>query len=385
MYNEDRNFMLPTAEYTEASALSSQVEKLFDAAPEYVGHEIMASNLHDQIPLPTTEESCFLINTDDGYKVYVNSCPHRSKKLVTLKTSRKDIRCSAHLFVYDSVGELRKAPGFEACPNLKLHSLDVTSKNGMLFRTPKGVDIVQWLSDMPEKAQELMNMDGYKYYEATDKADVIVSGHWILVMELTDDLLHIPHVHPTLNKLVKIEPVLWEYFDNGFLQTLDFNRSILFMDEDEVNRKFSKPGHATALRYVKVLRNIIKVRPDLADDPSLQHVYMFSIFPGTQIEALPFLRIVENTRPYTTSASRQILEFYYKDDLPKQFEAEFLDASIEFFTQFDAEDDFLIKEQQEGVEFLNRYGINNRGPVHPTLEAGAQYRHLWIGRKLGLI
>lgn len=385
IYSNEYNFMLSTTEYTDPSALATQVERIFKAAPEYMGHEFMAPNLNDQAPLPMTEEACFLVNTKECYKVYVNSCPHRSKKLVTDKTNGKDIRCSAHRFVFQQSGELTVAPRFETCPNLKLHAIEVSSLHGMLFRTPKGVDLDGWFSDMPEKVHTLLKMEDYKFCEGMAKRDTIIGGHWILIMELTDDLLHIPHVHPTLNKLLKIEPVIWEYFENGFMQTLEFNRKMLFIDEKELNKKLAKPAHAAALRYVNVLRNIIQQKPELADDPSLHHLYLLSLFPGLQVETLPFLRIIENTTPHTTSTSRQILEYYVKDGIPKEFEQELIDASIEFFTQFDDEDDILSKDEQDGIEFLARYGINDRGPVHPELEAGAQYRHEWIGKKLGLI
>ena len=385
MYTSEFNFMLPTSVYTDSTSLACQVEKIFKAAPEYMGHERMAQKLNDQTPLPMTDESCFLIHTNEGHKVYVNSCPHRSKKIVTEQTNAKDIRCSAHRFVFKTSGELAVAPRFDTCPNLKLHSIDVSSYHGMLFRTPNGVDLGDWFSDVPEKVINFLNMKDYKFCTGMSKRDTVIGGHWILVMELTDDLLHIPHVHPTLNKLLKIEPVIWEYFNNGFIQTLEFNRSFLFMNEKEMMRKLAKPAYASAIRYMKVLRNIIAIKPELADDPSLHHLYLLSLFPGLQVETLPFLRIVENTRPNTTSTSRQVLEYYVKEGIPEEFEQELIDASIEFFTQFDDEDDELSKDEQEGIEFLARYGIEDRGPVHPVLEAGAQYRHEWIGQKLGLI
>lgn len=384
-YIPEDMFMLPITEYTDSSALQKQVDKVFKVAPEYLGHALMAPNLNDQFPLPTAEESCFLIHTNEGFKVYVNSCPHRSKKIVTEKKNAVDIHCSTHHFVYRSSGELIIAPHFDSCPNLKLHAVDVTSIHGMLFRTPESVDLGQWFFDVPDKVHALLNMSGYKFCEGINKSETIIGGHWLLVMELTDDLLHIPHVHPSLNKLLKIESVTWECFNNGFIQTLDFNRSLLFMDEKALINKLSKPIYAPALRYIKVLRKIIALRPDLADDPSLHHLYLISLFPGMQVETLPFLRIIENTKPHTTNTSSQILEYYYKDDLPEEFESELIEASIEFFTQFDDEDDLLSKDEQEGIEFLARFGIKDRGTIHPTLEAGAQYRHVWIGQKLGLI
>jgi phenylpropionate dioxygenase-like ring-hydroxylating dioxygenase large terminal subunit len=248
------------------------------------------------------------------------------------------------------------------------------------------VNLDEWFSDVPEKVLKHLNMEGYKYCESMDDVDtLVVDGNWILVMEITDDILHIPHVHPAFNKLLKIGSVKWEYFTNGFMQTLEFNRSLIFIDEQELQKKLAKPKYASVLRYVNILRKIIQHRPDLADDPTLHHLYLASLFPGLQIESIPFLKIIQNTTPHTNNSSRQVIEYYYKDGLPEEFEAELIEASVAIFTQLDEEDGWFSKEEQEGVEFLVRFGVNERGPTHPVYETGTQYRHEWIGKKLGLI
>ncbi len=379
------DFMLETMEYTSSEALANQIEKIFNTSPEYIGHEAMAPNLNDQIPLPMTDESCFLMNTNEGHKIYVNSCPHRSKKLISEKINKKDILCTGHHFLFSSSGELIKAPEYDLCPNLKLHSVDFSSFHGMFFQTPNGTNLEQWLSDIPDNVIALMNMSDYRFCTEIDHEDTIVEGHWIIIMDLIDDVLHIPHAHPAFNKLLNVATVRWEFFSNGFVQIIDFNRSLLFIEEEELNRKLSKPKYAIALRYVKVLRKIIEFKPELAEDPTLHQIYLASLFPGLIIETIPFLTIIQNNRPLTTTTSRQVFEYYCRKNLPKELESEFIEASISIFTQLDYEDSLLSKDQQEGIVSLARFGIKDRGSTHPDFETGTPYRHTWIGKKLGLI
>jgi choline monooxygenase len=379
------NFMLETMEYTCSQALSNQVQKVFNTAPEYLGHEVMAPKLFDQIPLPMTDDSCFLINTNQGHKIFVNSCPHRSKKLINAKTNKKDILCTGHHFLFGAAsGELIRAPEYDSCPHLKLYSLDFSSFHGMLFRMPKDYNLEQWFFDVPDNVIALMKMDNYKFCEDIDSENTIVESNWILVMDLIDDVLHIPYAHPAFNKLLNVATVRWEFFTNGFVQIIDFDRSLLFIEEGELNRKLSKPKYAIALRYVKALRKIIELKPELSEDPTLHQIYLASLFPGLIIETIPFLKIIQHTKPDTINTSRQVFEYYYNKDVPKELRTEFFEASIPIFTQLDYEDGRLSKDQQKGIEHLARFGIKDRGATHPYFETGTSYRHAWIGKKLGL-
>jgi len=372
--------MLHTTEYTDPAALDRQIKRLFKASPQYMGHERMVLHINEHFPLPATGESCFIARTKDRCKVYVNSCPHRSYKLVTHRKTEELICCAAHGLVCKVTGEVIKVPRFDQCPKIDLHEIDVSSWHGMLFRTAQDLD--KWFGDIPESIKGCFELEDYDFHSVSETSESVIPTHWLIPLEVFDDVLHVPVIHPALAAFAIMDSLKWDYFTNGNCQYIEINRPLIFNQDLDPIRRLSKPPQMGLLKYVTALRDILKVRPELADDPSLHHISWISLYPGMTIESYPFMHVITDTQPLSVNTTRQNVEFYFKAGLPKELAAALMEGAIDFYNQTAFEDNVLSSGEYKGIEFLARYGIEKRGPTHNLFEAGTQHRHAWMQRKL---
>ncbi|MGZ9097954.1 MAG: aromatic ring-hydroxylating oxygenase subunit alpha [Micavibrio sp.] len=149
--------------------------------------------------------SVFVIRDKQGeLKAFHNVCRHRAAPLLQDGPGKTDVlRCLYHGWVYDTEGQLRKAPDFGGdektlCSQTALFPVQVKTSNGLVFicmaENPPPFD--EALGDLPALVRDL-DLAGFKFKEMAFHS---LNCNWKTYVENYLEGYHIPVVHPELNK-----------------------------------------------------------------------------------------------------------------------------------------------------------------------------------------
>jgi nitrite reductase/ring-hydroxylating ferredoxin subunit len=123
---------LPVAWYFD-DAVFAEEKKLFEAGPNYVGHELMVPAPGDYQTLAWMDHAKVLVRNAGGVELLSNVCRHRQSIMLEGRGRLENIVCPLHRWTYDLKGELLGAPHFPESPCVKLASTPLTHWNGLLF------------------------------------------------------------------------------------------------------------------------------------------------------------------------------------------------------------------------------------------------------------
>ena len=118
---------LPVSWYFDPEIFALEKRLLFDAGPNYVGHELMVPNVGDYYTFPWTENAKMLVRNESGVELLSNVCRHRQAIMLEGKGNAENIVCPLHRWTYDLKGELLGAPLFPETPCVRLHSTPLTT------------------------------------------------------------------------------------------------------------------------------------------------------------------------------------------------------------------------------------------------------------------
>ena len=93
---------------------------LFDAGPNYVGHELMVPDVGDYHTLAWMDHAKVLVRNAGGVELLSNVCRHRQAIMLEGRGNLENIVCPLHRWTYDLRGELLGAPHFPENPCLRL-------------------------------------------------------------------------------------------------------------------------------------------------------------------------------------------------------------------------------------------------------------------------
>src|SRR5438094_672522 len=117
---------LPVAWYFDPAIFELEKKLLFDAGANYVGHELMVSNVGDYYTLEWMDHAKMLVRNASGVELLSNVCRHRQAIMLEGRGNAENIVCPLHRWTYDLKGELLTAPHFPRSPCVKLHSTPLT-------------------------------------------------------------------------------------------------------------------------------------------------------------------------------------------------------------------------------------------------------------------
>lgn len=157
--------------------------------------------------LPQFNNRMALVDTDEGYRLMSNVCPHQ-KSLLTTSSGFGYRKCPYHGWAFDINGKPISSGRTEHyCKNkAKLKSSNVYSWNRLLFDSPVKIETPIKFNEMRLKEQRIDYV----------KAD------YRNVMDLFLDVDHIQEVHDGVYDKLGITDttVTWDYFDGGSVQTV---------------------------------------------------------------------------------------------------------------------------------------------------------------------
>jgi phenylpropionate dioxygenase-like ring-hydroxylating dioxygenase large terminal subunit len=156
-------------------------------------------------PINQFQNKKFLLNSDSGYKIGSNVCPHHASKIIKEKTN--NLMCQFHGWSWNTKGEPTGAGYTEICNNKRLHLTDAYEHQGLIF------DIKTEIPELP------VNFDTFELVEfRTDRLKVDNPMH---IMNVFLDVDHIPLVHKdvyTKMGIISKPTIQWEYFEGGNVQ-----------------------------------------------------------------------------------------------------------------------------------------------------------------------
>lgn len=168
--------------------------------------------------LPGVLDEPLLVSTatDGAVTVLSNTCSHRGARVCAAPGPVGPLRCPYHGRRFDPDGRCTAAPGFDTVPDEPLPRLPVRRVGPLVFTTlGDGRDG----PDDPPLPDRLGTFDfaGLRH-DPTGDLVYTVDAHPFLYVENYLEGLHIPHVHPALNRALDWRAYRTETVPGGVLQ-----------------------------------------------------------------------------------------------------------------------------------------------------------------------
>jgi phenylpropionate dioxygenase-like ring-hydroxylating dioxygenase large terminal subunit len=103
---------LPVSWYFDAEVFAEEQARLFQAGPNYIGHELMVPEVGDYHTLAWMDHAKVLVRNAAGIELLSNVCRHRQTLMLEGRGRLENIVCPLHRWTYDLKGELIGAPHF---------------------------------------------------------------------------------------------------------------------------------------------------------------------------------------------------------------------------------------------------------------------------------
>lgn len=196
---------LPARLYHDPAFYETERQAVFFNQWLLYGHEAMLDAPGKHVTRTIAGWPVFVIRDRNGdLKAYHNVCRHRASPLLDEGCGKADIlRCRYHGWVYDTAGQLRRAPDFggdekELCSRTALFPVAIKSWNGLVFvcmgEEPPAFD--EALGDLPGLV-ETLDLSGFRFHSM---ASHHLACNWKTYVENYLEGYHIPTIHPELNK-----------------------------------------------------------------------------------------------------------------------------------------------------------------------------------------
>ncbi len=348
---------LPVSWYFDPQIFELEKKLLFDAGPNYVGHELMVPKPGDYHTLAWAGEAKVLVRNADGVELLSNVCRHRQAIMLQGRGNAENIVCPVHRWTYDMKGKLLGAPLFEQSPCLKLHSTPLKNWNGLLFKGPRdpGRDLarVTTLADW--------DFSGYVFDSMRiDEYDI----NWKTFVETYLEVYHVDFFHPGLGNFTDC---------NNFSVDYGAEFSVQIVADKS---GFSQPGTPVYRKWHEACLKML-------DGRAPKHGALWATYyPGLTFEWYPNVLIVSHLIPRSPTRTTNVVEFYYPEEIVL-FEREFIEAQQAAYVETAEEDNEICLRLDSGRRALWEQGLDDAGPYHSPMEDAEVHFHEWLHSRLG--
>lgn len=294
------------------------------------------------------DEPLLLTRDDAGLHLVSNVCTHRGAILVERAGTTQGLRCGYHGRRFSLDGRFISAPEFEDAldfprPCDHLAAVPLTEWEGMLFAS---LEPAHPLADLVAPLRERLAHLPWDRLESAPSLcrDYHVAASWALYCDNYLEGLHIPYVHPGLNRVLDYHAYQTELLPLGVLQ-------LGLSQGDEPC--FSAPeGHVDHGRPIAA--------------------YYYWLFPSTMINVYPWGLSINVVLPLGPERSRVVF-------LAHVWDAEQLDTGAGAqLDDVEHEDERVVESVARGIR-ARRY---SRGRYSPTQERGVHHFHRLLARFL---
>ena len=347
---------LPVSWYFDQALFELEKKHLFDAGPQYVGHELMVPNQGDFHTLGWMDHGRVLVRNESGVELLSNVCRHRQAIMLEGRGNARNIVCPLHRWTYDMRGRLMGAPHFPDNPCLDLSSVPLQNWQGLLFAGKRDVarDLagVSLARDFDFSGYMLDHVQVNEYQQ-----------NWKTFIEVYLEDYHVGPFHPGLGNFVSCEDLRWEMGDAYSLQVVG------------VRNQLKKAGTPVYQRWQEAVRNFRG-----GEDPKYGAVWML-YYPNVMIEWYPHVLVVSTLIPRTPQHTTNVVEFYYPEEIAL-FERDFVEAERAAYMETAHEDDVIALRMDRGRRALMERGENEVGPYQSPMEDGMMKFHEYLRSRL---
>jgi choline monooxygenase len=355
---------LPVDWYFDPKIYELEKRLLFDAGPNYAGHELLTPEPGDFHALHWTGDAKALVrhgpDPNSGVSLLGNICRHRQAVMLRGRGNSKSIVCPLHRWTYGLDGKLMGAPHFPDKPCLDLAQTPLTRWNGLLFAGKR--DVARDLGAMSTTgvARDL-DFAGFMF----DRVEIEeYACNWKTFIEVYLEDYHVEPFHPGLAGFVNVADLKWEFGEWYSVQTCG------------VKHGLARPGSGIYQRWHE---QVMRLESNQA--PAHGAIWL-TYFPSLMVEWYPHVLVVSNIIPRGVDACTNVVEFYYPEDIVL-FEREFIEAERAAYRETAVEDREIIERMTAGRKALYQQGVNDAGPYQSPLEDGMQHFHEFLRREIG--
>ncbi len=347
---------LPVSWYFDPAIFALEKKLLFDAGPNYVGHELMVPNAGDYHTLAWMDHATVLVRNGSGIELLSNVCRHRQSIMLEGRGHIESIVCPLHRWTYDLNGELLGAPHFAESPCLRLPSTPLRDWNGLLFagaRDPRAD-----LAGLPVAGD--FDFSGYRL----DR--VVVDDYpfnWKTFLEVYLELYHVDPFHPGLGNFADCSNFRYAFGAEWSVQII------------EPKNGLAKPGTPVYRRWHEAcLRSLDGSAPK-------QGALWMTYYPNVMLEWYPHVLVVSQVIPRGPQKTTNVVEFYYPEEIAL-FEREFAEAQQAAYMETAEEDGVLCARMERGRRALYEQGLDDAGPYQSPMEDAELHFHEWLRARI---
>ena len=215
------NTTIPIPWYYQSEKFKVEIEKVFLNSWQLIGPESKIPNIGDTIKLTITKQPIIITRIDENrIKAYFNICQHRGGPIVDENNCYQQFQCQYHGWIYTNEGKLKNARGFDKDElkksDFNLKEINVSVWNGLMFiNFDKRCNSLESIYEKLEKRINKRNFSSYQFYK---RDSYNIACNWKIYMDNYLEGLHIPIVHPELNKTINYKSYKTETHDQFSLQ-----------------------------------------------------------------------------------------------------------------------------------------------------------------------
>jgi choline monooxygenase len=345
---------LPGAFYRDPQAWERARERVFARSWQWLGDTddvVQPGSLSPREMLPGSLDEPLLLSRDAHgvLRCLSNVCTHRGNLLVKAPCHAEQIRCGYHSRRFDMAGRMTFMPEFDAAK-------DFPAPSDHLPQVPFGVlgtqafaavdpaaPLEAFLGDIRVRLA-WMPLAQFRHDPSRDRS-FDVAAHWALYVENYLEGLHIPFIHPALNRVLAFD---------GYDYELHRYANLQFARAREGELAFDLP-------------------PSSPDFGQRVAAYYYWVFPNLMLNFYPWGLSVNVVQPQGMARTRVLFRSYVWD-------AARLGAGAgNGLDQVEMEDEEVVQQVQRGVQ--SRF--YDRGRYSPSKEQGVHHFHRLLGEFMG--
>ena len=353
---------LGVASYFDTAQHQLELERIFHAAPKYIGHELSVPAVGDYHALPQEGEGRVLVHTAQGLQLISNVCRHRQAVMLRGRgQTGSQIVCPLHRWTYRTDGSLLAAPHFTDDPCLNLNNYPLQRWNGLMFE-----------GGARNVAAEMGGLGPKDDFDFSSYVLDRVFLHecdynWKTFIEVYLEDYHVGPFHPGLGNFVTCEDLRWEMGSDYSVQTVGI--------ATPGGKALGRPGSDVYKKWHEV---VLDYRDGRA--PAKGAVWL-TYYPTVMLEWYPHVLVVSTLFPRGPRKTLNVVEFFYPEEICA-FEREFVEAQQAAYMETCVEDDQIALRMDAGRAALLARGDDEYGPYQSPMEDGMQQFHEWYRRAM---
>jgi choline monooxygenase len=258
---------LPAPFYTDPRALAFEQRAVFARHWQLVAHVSQVAAGGDHVVFEIAGVPCLIVRDGNGeLRGMHNVCRHRAGPLATCDgRGAKALRCRYHGWTYTLEGQLRSAPemgdadGFDPSA-IRLPPIAVETWRGLVFAAlDPALPLAQLLAGIGERLGER----DFSHYVFDRRVSYEVVCNWKVYVDNYLEGYHVPHIHPTLNRLLDYRSYVTQTRDWHSLQYSPMENAGNFYGEGEAVYFFVWPNFMLNILPARLQTNrVVPLGPD---------------------------------------------------------------------------------------------------------------------------